>query len=72
MPIYIVPRSRFEFKSDVFVMEKSTGNSCPKCGTRSLNIYYEDGCDIQLGAMCEACGLKGFFMSNSLVPVALA
>ncbi|MGO9643133.1 MAG: hypothetical protein ACLPY5_00140 [Candidatus Bathyarchaeia archaeon] len=53
-------------------MEKSTGNSCPKCGSRKLNIYYEDGCDTQLGAMCEACGLKGFFMSNSLVPVALA
>jgi len=72
VPIYIVYGSRFEFKSDVFVMEKSTGNSCPKCGARSLNIYYEDGCDIQLGAMCEACGLKGFFMSNALVPVPLA
>ncbi|HKM75055.1 MAG TPA: hypothetical protein VJZ32_01395 [Candidatus Bathyarchaeia archaeon] len=53
-------------------MEKITGNSCPKCGSRTLNIYYEDGCDIQLGAMCEACGLKGYFMSNSLVPVPLA
>ena len=64
--------TKIEFKFDVFVMEKSTGNSCPKCGFRSLNIYYEDGCDTQLGAMCEACGLKGFFMSNALVPVALA
>jgi len=72
MPIYIALGTRIEFKPDVFVMEKSTGNSCPKCGTRSLNIYYEDGCDIQLGAMCEACGLKGFFMSNALVPVPLA
>lgn len=72
MPIYIMIRTKIESKPDVFVMEKSTGNSCPKCGSRSLNIYYEDGCDIQLGAMCEACGLKGFFMSNSLVPVPLA
>jgi len=72
MPIYRLSGTRIEFEPDVFVMEKSTGNSCPKCGTRTLNIYYEDGCDVQLGAMCETCGLKGFFMSNSLVPVALA
>jgi len=72
MPIYMLTGTKIEFKSDVFVMEKIAGNSCPKCGSRSLNIYYEDGCDIQLGAMCEACGLKGYFMSNSLVPVPLA
>jgi Zn ribbon nucleic-acid-binding protein len=53
-------------------MEKTTGNVCPRCGSQSLNIYYEDGVDLQLGALCDSCSLKGFFMNGKLVPLATA
>jgi Zn ribbon nucleic-acid-binding protein len=53
-------------------MEKIAGNLCPRCGFQSLNIYYEDGVDLQLGASCDNCSLKGFFMSGKLVPLATA
>ena len=51
-------------------MEKTVGNVCPRCGLETLNIYYEENSDVQLGASCEECGLKGFFMNGKLVPVA--
>ena len=51
-------------------MDKTTGNTCPRCGLKTLNIYYEEGSDLQLGARCDECGLKGFFMNDKLVPLA--
>jgi len=53
-------------------MEKTTGNSCPRCGLGTLNIYYDDGSDLQLGAVCDSCGLRGFFANGKLVHLALA
>jgi len=52
------------------LMEKVEGDLCPRCGQRSLDVYYEDGSDLQLGAHCEECGLKGFFMNGKLIPLA--
>jgi transcription elongation factor Elf1 len=53
-------------------MEKTTGNACPRCGSQTLNIYYDDGADLELGALCDSCGLKGFFSGGKLVPLVLA
>lgn len=53
-------------------MEKTTGNACPRCGLGTLNIYYDDGADAELGALCDSCGLKGFYASGKLVPLLLA
>ena len=52
-------------------MEKTVGNVCPRCGLEALNIYYEENSDLQLGARCEECGLRGFFMNGKLVNVAI-
>jgi DNA-directed RNA polymerase subunit RPC12/RpoP len=52
-------------------MEKIEGHLCPRCGQKTLNIYYEEGSDLQLGAHCDECGLKGFFMNGKLVPLAM-
>jgi DNA-directed RNA polymerase subunit RPC12/RpoP len=51
-------------------MDKTEGHLCPRCGMKTLNIYYEEGSDLQLGARCDECGLKGFFMNGKLVPLA--
>ncbi len=53
-------------------MEKETGLLCPRCGETSLNVYYEEGSDLQLGANCDSCGLKGFFMNGRLIQLATA
>jgi transcription elongation factor Elf1 len=53
-------------------MEKTTGNTCPRCGLETLNMYYDDGADLELGALCDSCGLKGFFAEGKLVPLVLA
>ena len=53
-------------------LDKIGGDLCPRCGLRALVIYYEDETDLQLGARCEECGLKGFFMNGKLVQVAIA
>ena len=53
-------------------MEKTTGNPCPRCRLDTLNIYYDDGSDSQLGASCDTCGLRGFFANGELVQLALA
>jgi len=53
-------------------MEKTTGNSCPRCGLGTLSIYYDDDSDLQLGAVCDSCGLRGFFNNGKLVQLALA
>lgn len=52
-------------------MEKETGSLCPRCGLETLNVYYEDEGDMQLGASCDGCGLKGFFMNGKLIPLAV-
>jgi DNA-directed RNA polymerase subunit RPC12/RpoP len=51
-------------------MEKIEGHLCPRCGQETLDVYYEEGSDLQLGARCGECGLKGFFMNGKLVPLA--
>jgi len=50
-------------------MEKIEGHLCPRCGQESMDIYYEEGSDLQLGARCGECGLKGYYMSGKLVPL---
>ena len=52
-------------------MEKTPGYSCPRCGLNTLNVYYEDDSDQELGAICESCGLKGFFAGGKLMPLAI-
>lgn len=51
-------------------MDKTEGDTCPRCGQKTLDVYYEEGSDLQLGARCEVCGLKGFFMNGKLVQLA--
>jgi len=51
-------------------MEKIEGDICPRCGQETLDTYYEDGSDLQLGARCEAYGLKGFYLNGKLMPLA--
>jgi len=51
-------------------MDKTEGNKCPRCGEPTLSVYYEDGADLQLGAHCETCGLKGIFVNNKLIQLA--
>ena len=53
-------------------LEKISGDLCPRCGLQTLTIYYEDETDLQLGARCEECGFKGFFMLGKLIKVANA
>lgn len=53
-------------------MEKEIGYLCPRCGEKSLNVYYEDGADVELGASCIGCGLKGFFVNGKLIQLATA
>ena len=52
------------------LMEKIEGHTCPRCGQETLDVYYEEGSDLQLGARCKECGLKGFFMNGKLMPLA--
>ena len=53
-------------------MDKTTGHLCPRCRLESLNIYYEERSDLQLGARCDECGLKGFYVNSKLVQLATA
>jgi len=48
-------------------MEKEVGAICPNCGFSGLNIYYDDGANTPLGAKCDNCDLKGFFLKNELI-----
>jgi len=50
-------------------MEKTLHNVCPKCGENAMNVYYEDDSDTKLGAWCERCDLKGFFVGRELFEV---
>jgi Zn ribbon nucleic-acid-binding protein len=59
-------------QSQVDELDKLSGNACPRCGARTLNIFYEDDVDLQLGATCDQCGLKGLFVSGKLVQLATA
>jgi len=51
-------------------MEKSSGNRCPRCSKDSLNVYYEEDSGFRLGAVCQSCGLKGYFSEGKLVVMA--
>lgn len=51
-------------------MEKVSGRECPRCRRSSLSVYYEDETDVQLGAVCESCGLKGFYSQGELIALA--
>ena len=51
-------------------LEKTSGDLCPRCGLQTLTIYYEDDTDLQLGARCEECDFKGFYMRGKLIKVA--
>lgn len=53
-------------------LEKSSGNACPRCGANALNIFYEDGVDLELGATCDECGLRALFVNGKLVQLATA
>jgi Zn ribbon nucleic-acid-binding protein len=53
-------------------LEKSSGNHCPRCGADALNIFYEDGVGLELGATCDECGLRGVFVNGKLVELATA
>jgi len=60
------PNPRPRSKED---MEKTIQNVCPKCGESAMNVYYEDDSDMKLGAWCESCDLKGFFVGRELFEV---
>ena len=51
-------------------LEKTSGDLCPRCGLQTLTIYYEDDTDLQLGARCEECDFKGFYMRGKLIKAA--
>jgi hypothetical protein len=53
-------------------MDKQTGSLCPRCGLKTLNVFYEDMGDMQIGATCDSCGFKGFFMNENLLPLVTA
>lgn len=50
-------------------LEKEIGAVCPKCGFSDLNVYYEDGGSSPVGAKCDSCGFRGFFLKGELVPL---
>jgi hypothetical protein len=52
------------------LMEKSSGNHCPKCLRDSLNVYYDEESGFRLGAVCQLCGLKGYFTEGRLMVMA--
>ena len=56
----------------MIVMDKTSGHRCPRCGLEAFNIYYEEGADLELGACCDDCGLRGFFVKGQLVELAPA
>ena len=57
-------------ESGVWGLEKTSGNACPRCGANTLNIFYEDGVDLELGATCDDCGFRGLFVYGKLVQMA--
>ena len=51
-------------------MDVETQKECPNCGRPTLSVYYEENTDLQLGAVCSYCGLKGFYMNGKLLQLA--
>jgi hypothetical protein len=47
-------------------MEKEIQAKCPNCRGLTLNIYYDDGENAPLAAMCDACAFKGYYMEGEL------
>ena len=66
---FIGSRYLLEKKRKQEDMEKTVQNVCPKCGEGAMNVYYEDDSDVRLGAWCESCDLKGFFVGKELFEV---
>ena len=54
------------------VLGKVSGDICPRCQLQTPTIYYGEDSDPELGARCEVCGFKGFYMNGKLVQVATA
>jgi hypothetical protein len=50
-------------------LEKESGAICPRCSERTLDTYYTDESDIKVGAHCNTCDLRGFYLSDKLVPL---
>jgi DNA-directed RNA polymerase subunit RPC12/RpoP len=53
-------------------LDKVSGNLCPRCGVKALNIYYEEEADLQLGGICESCGFRALSMGDKLIPLVTA
>jgi len=53
-------------------LDKTSGHSCPRCGADNMSIFYEDGVDLQLAAICDQCSLRGYFVNGKLVQLATA
>jgi len=46
------------------------GETCPRCGSPSLKVFYPDHADGELGAVCKnplGCTFKGFYVNGRLV-----
>ncbi len=53
-------------------MEKTAGSKCARCCHHKLNVYSSDASDNKLGAWCEYCDFRGFFLGDrleSVVPI---
>ena len=53
-------------------LEKTEGDTCPRCSMKNLDVYYEEGSGLRLGARCSECGLKGFYVNGKLQMLAVA
>jgi len=47
-------------------MEKEAQARCPNCGGLNLNIYYDDGENVPLAAICDACAFNGYYVKGEL------
>jgi len=53
-------------------VDKTSGHSCPRCGANNMSIFYEEGVDLQLAAVCGQCSLRGYFVNGKLIQLAMA
>lgn len=51
-------------------LDKVPNNQCPTCHENAMAIYYQDETSLEIGAVCEACGRKGFYVGGRLVVMA--
>jgi len=45
-----------------------SAHPCPKCGVALID-YYDEDTGLDLGARCENCGFKAWYMSERLQPI---